>query len=661
MPFWWRRRKRNWYGNWYRYWRKRRPQKRRRRRRRPRRRRYTTRLNRRRRRRHYKVRRKKKKIPISQWQPDSIRKCKIIGLGTLVLGAEGTQMYCYTTEKDKYVPPKYPYGGGFGVEIFTLRYLYEQYCMHNNIWTTSNDFKDLLTYHGCKITFFRHPETDFIVSYTRTIGEGITKYTFPAVHPHQQFLNKRHKVIFSTATKPNGKPTVKIFIKPPNQMLTKWFFTKNFTKYPLFTLRGAAVNLRYSYLSNKNQNQLVNIYAINPDFYMHTNWDQAFTDPSFYVPYTNVKTNLEYIIKTTTGTTIKKTLNINKQNALSITDGWFNSQFLKAINIPVQGTHAATTPLLLGRYNPTIDDGTGNQIYLVSTVADSWQPPSKDLNLFLTGMPLWLGIYGFFSFINTIKPAPEFLKTHLLVLHSDAIHCWPQIGGCKKYAPLDWDYIQGKKTWEQDILDSDKLQWAPNCTWQMKTLNAIVESGPFIPQYADQLNSTWELKYKYKFYFKWGGPQNHEPDVKDPNDLPTFDVPDTINQRIQIRNPETQGTETILHPWDFRRGFVTETAIKRMYEHLPPDSEIEFITEPPQKKKRKGAAYQDPEEENQEIQSYLQTLCKENTLPEQETDLQHLIHLQQQQQQQVKYSIFKLLLDLRDKQKMLQLQTGLLD
>lgn len=572
-------------------------------------------------------------------------------------------MYCYTTEKNKYVPPKYPQGGGFGVELYSLKYLYEQYCMHNNIWTTTNDFKDLCRYMGCKIIFFRHPETDFIVSWNNTIGEGITKYTYPAVHPHQQLLNKRHKIILSLASKPNGRYYKKVFIKPPKQMITKWFFTKNFAPYTLFTLRGAALNLRYSYLSNKNQNTLVNIYSINPDFYMHTDWDQAKTGEHFYIPYTGIPTrNFRYVIKTRTGAETEKTLNIDKNTALSIDKGWFNSELLKAINIPVQGTHAATTPLLLGRYNPTIDDGTGNQIYLISTVADSWQPPSKDLNLYLNGLPLWLGIYGFISFINTIKPDSAFLKTHLLVIHSDSIHCWPQIGGCKKYAPIDYDYIQGKKSWDQEILTSEKSHWAPNVTWQLKTLNAIAESGPFMPKYSEETNSTWELKYKYIFYFKWGGPQHHEPDVKDPTQLPTFDVPDNLQQRIQIRNPEKQAPETLIHPWNIRRGFITQTAIKRMCDNLSTDTEFECITEPKKKKARQGAAYQDPQKEVQELQSCLQTLCEENTFQNvQDQNVLELIQQQQQQQQQLKHSILKLLIEMKTKQRMLQLQTGLLD
>lgn len=123
-----------------------------------------------------------------QWQPQSIRKCKIKGHGTLVLGAEGTQMYCYTTEKMKYIPPRVPYGGGFGVEKYTLDYLYEEYTFTNNIWTASNILKDLCRFLYVKFIFFRHPETDFVISYNNQPPFDINKYTFPSTHPHQMLL-----------------------------------------------------------------------------------------------------------------------------------------------------------------------------------------------------------------------------------------------------------------------------------------------------------------------------------------------------------------------------------------------------------------------------------------------------------------------------------------
>ena len=99
-----------------------------------------------------------------------------------------------------------------------------------------------------------------------------------------------------------------------------------------------------------------------------------------------------------------------------------------------------------------------------------------------------------------------------------------------------------------------------------------------------------------------------------------------------------------------------------MCEHLETDSEFQPIAEgSPPKKKRKGAAFQNPQEEIQEIQSCLQNLCEQGTSQEQEQDLQQLILKQQEFQRNLKYNILKLIFDLKDKQKQLQLQTGLLE
>nr|UHM27068.1 MAG: ORF1 [Torque teno midi virus] len=657
MPFWWRRRRRYWFTNNKRFRRRKRKYPFRRRRFYKRRR--TTKLNRRRRRRHRKVRKKKQTITVKQWQPDSIRRCKIKGIDIAVLGAEGTQFNCYTTVRNDYVQPKVPYGGGFGVQNFTLRYLYEEYTLHNNIWTATNIQKELCRYLRCRLTFFRHPNQDFIVAYSRQPPHNIDKYTFPSTHPHQMLLDKRKKIILSQQSKQNGKYFVTMNIKPPKQMLTKWFFSKNFAPQSLFLLKSTVANFRYSHLSGKNQNLLVNITSLNPGFYHNGNWAQVSTK---YLPYSTISLPLTYKYKDKTGTEKTGQLNPTTYNeSVNITKGFFSQPFLFATQVLTPQLHpTATIPLVGGRYNPTIDDGVGNQIYLHSILTESW-PPKEDKSLIIEGLPLWLGLWGYLTFVRTIKNI-DYLRSSVVVLKSKYIYIYPQQGAGTYYIPLDMDYIQGKKPYDLPISESEKNRWYPDTTWQTKSLNAIVESGPYVPKLSDETYSTWELKFKYCFYFKWGGSHLPEEPVKDPNALDTYNVPDTLKKTIQIINPEKQTTESIIHPWDLRRGLIKETALKRMCDHLETDSEFEPITEDhPKKKKRKGAALQNPEEETQEIQNCLQNLCEQSTLQEQPEDLQQLIIKQQQYQQTLKYNILKLIFDLKEKQKQLQLQTGLLE
>nr|UHK04163.1 MAG: ORF1 [Torque teno midi virus] len=664
MPFWWRRRRKPWFGR-LRYRRRYNRYKRRKGRRRFTRRRNRTAPRRRRRRRRYKVRKKKQKLPLFQWQPDSIRKCHIKGNDILVLGCEGTQMYCYTTEKMKYVPPKVPYGGGFGVQKINLKYLYEEYRFHNNIWTATNLYKDLCRFLYCRFTFYRHPETDFIVSYNNMPPFDINKYTFPARHPHLQMLERHKKLILSKASKPNGKYKVKMLVKPPKQLITKWFFTKQFCEYTLLMLSGAALNLRYSHLSASNENLLVNIASLNTLFYQHTNWGATGSSTSFYTPVTNISRNLTYTVLTKQGTKETKSMPTeaySHDGALSYDKGWFNPSFLKSIELGNKGTLTAVNNMIYGRYNPTTDKGPGNKIYIVSIIADHWNPPTTDKMVLIEDLPLWLGLFGYLSYLKTVKPG-DWLRSSIIAIQSDSIYAYSMIGAGKIWVPIDKTFIDGKKPYDQPISTVEKKDWAPNYTWQLQTLNAIVESGPFVPQYSEEKYSTWELKYHYDFVFKWGGPAVPEKEVKNPQDLKIYDVPDKQLGRLQICNPAKQSTESILHPWDYRRGFIKEKALKRMCQHLETDSEYECSAEEasPKKKQRLGAALTNPQEEEEEARTCLLSLCEKNIFQDQNQSLEQLIQQQHQHQQQIKYNIIKLLIDLKNQQRQLQLHTGLIE
>lgn len=574
-------------------------------------------------------------------------------------------MDCYTVGKDSYVPPKVPWGGGFGMENFTLQYLYEEYVFHQNIWTTSNILKDLCRFLWCKITLFRHPETDFIVTYSRQGPFDLTKFTFPGCHPQQQLLQKHKRVVFSLQSKPKGKYTTKLKIKPPKQMISKWFFTKQFCTKVLFSIKAAAANLSYSFLSPKNENMLVTIYSLNPSYYMQPNWAVKLQDTQPWKPYPTLPLPQKYKVKVRGQEQLQdRQLNPNSYGeSVSYSTGWFKSEFLlaKELDNP-KGQPLATHQAFAARYNPNKDNGQGNEIYCVALTSDRWDPPSKDKTVSIVGMPLWLGLYGFYSYIIRTKGI-SFLSLHVLVIKSPAIHCYPEIGGCDRYIPIDWDYMQGKKPYDQEITTKEKTTWWPDMTWQHKTVNAIVETGPFIPQYSEIVNSTWELKTSYCFYFKWGGAITEEPEITNPEQLNTYDVPDTKQQRIQVSNPAKLSTETICHPWDFRRDIIKERALKRMYDNFETDTEFQCSPEKMQKKRQRlGAAPTNWNPQEEEVQSCLQALSEKNIFQETEDqDIQLLIQQQQQQQLELKRNILSLLMDLKEKQRMLQLHTGILD
>lgn len=578
------------------------------------------------------------------------------------MGTEGRQFSCYTVVKNKYWPPKVPSGGGFGCEKYSLSYAYEEYKFGNNIWTKTNVSKDLCRYLLAKLVFFRAPETDFIVSYTRQPPFDLNILTYPSCHPHQLLQSKHKKIIYSKFTKPNGKYKYKMIIKPPKQMINKWFFTSDFCKQGLFLLKGAALNLNYSYLGCCNSNQLANVLSLNINFYQHAAWAHV-TQTTPYKPYSTAPDTIWAKYPNSPDKKELTGMNADYSSSVNLKTGWFRPEILQASQLfQTKSGATATRAVAAARYNPNKDAGTGNKVYLTSIFADTYKPPATDKMLVVEDLPIWLALYGFTDYVRTVKTS-DFLKQSLLIIQTNYMHCEPEIQSCKTFIPLDLYFIQGKSYRGLTPTDYEVRNWYPSLERQIDAINALVETGPYIPKLAETRNSTWELKYTYSLFFKWGGPQIHDEQVHDPCTFPTYPVPDKDSKTIQIKDPAKQKTESLLHKWDVRRGIIKEQAIKRMFSNISTDTEFQPITEdaPLPKKKRRGARLTDPQEEIKEIKACLQSLCEESTYQEiQETqDLRQLIKQQQQQQDQLKYNILKLLSELKEKQQQLQLQTGM--
>lgn len=671
MPFWWNRRKRWWYGR--RYQRRYPTTKRRKRKRFPRRRRKRRRFTRRRYRGRKKVRRKLKKLTLKQWQPPHIKKCKIVGWTVNCLGGEGKQWACYTDNKYDWVPPKAPGGGGFGCEKYTLSYLYEEHKKKNNYWTTSNSGLDLVRYTGCKFTFYRHPTVDFIVAYNLNYPMDLEKYTYANCHPYILLKSKHHRLIPSYKTKPTGKRTVKIKIKCPKLLSTKWYFQDQFATQGLVTLFTAACDVRFSYLGCCNTNQLLSIYALNLQQYQLYGWGNKRTEHTPYQPHTGVTgtTAITFTAKDINNKPLSGTIKRDTYtDSVSYLNGWFQTQLLRAAkDLQLQstswpsGTTQDVMPCTVGRYNPTIDTGDGNKIWLSSVVNSSIAPPKTDLTLIAQDLPLWQLFYGFADWVQKNKGDSTFLKSYVLLFSSRFVFPFHTLSNY--WLPLDLNFIHGKGPWDEYIAKYDRDHWYPTLEHQQETIAAFVNSGPYVPKLNNQKDSTWELKSKYCFYLKWGGSDLPEPTAADPTKQAHWDPPHLLTETIQVLNPKKQHPTTTVHSWDYRRGFITPKALKRICEDTETDDSFQSDTSSPPQKKKKYPKSSLPlqQEEDKEMQICLQELFKESTYQEeaqQTTDLQQLILLQQQQQQQLKTNILTLLSHLKKKQTQIQLQTGML-
>nr|UHK04703.1 MAG: ORF1 [Torque teno midi virus] len=660
MPWWWNRRKKWWNGRFRRRRRRRYTRKYNRfnyRRRRP------IRRRRRRRRKRYKVKRKRKTIAVRQWQPDSIVRCKIKGMGCLVLGGDGRQMYCYTDEKDTTVPPRTPMGGGFGIEVFSLKYLYQEYTFHNNIWTKTNILKDLCRYLYCTFTFYRHQNIDFIISFDTQPPFQLNKLTYPSVHPHQMLQHKHKRLLLSTKSKPNGKLTKRFRIKPPKQMLSKWFFTQDFCKYGLVEIRACAADFRFSYLGCCNENQQLGIYYLDREMYKLADWGHYKGDDP-YRAFSGTEKSRTYQGKPAGSTqTITATIQMNDYNSsVDYSTGWFQSNLLRINEMtnPLQRYTAINTCI----YNLNLDDGVGNAVYLTSILNPTYDPPTSDSSTTIVNLPLWLALYGLFDYIAEYKKTREFWTSHCVMLKSPALLPHPQPSGSQTILPIDKAFIEGKTAFSQPPTVSQKAKWYPTMLNQINTLNDIVKAGPFIPKFSyGEKQSTWELKYFYTFHFKWGGPLITDAEVADPCKQNKYDVPDTMQQRLQIQNPEKINTESILHSWDIRRGFIKQKALKRISDNISIDTAFQPITEdpPPAKRKRMLPKLTAQEEDNEEILQILRSLCEEETQEEDKNKtLSELIKQQQQEQYKLKRHLLQLISHIKENQTMLQLQTGII-
>nr|UHM27115.1 MAG: ORF1 [Torque teno midi virus] len=667
MPFYWPRRRRFWWGRNYRTRRHRRYQNRRKKRRWPRRRRRRIRktTRRHRRRRPYKVRRKKKTLILKQWQPDRIVKCKIKGMGTLVLGAEGKQMICYTNDKTVLTPSKTPCGGGFGTEKFTLQYLYEQWASRKNIWTKSNNYTDLCRYMGCKFTFYRHNICDFIINWERQPPFNMDKTTYQSIHPTQMLLGKHKKILLSKMRKPNGKQKLTMRIGPPKQMLNKWFFTQQFATYDLCKISATVASFSYPNIGAVNENQILNIACLNTEFFVHPNWAAAHADP--YLPIPTIARNLIFWYGARHNHT---TVDLSSYHtSISRDKGWFQPGVLQADKITANNgspkyedpSAMSELPITPVRYNAPKDTGEGNQVWAVSILATTWSPPSKDSDLIVQGLPLWLSVWGLASYIRKKKGDPNVLNSYVFCMKSPAIYKLPTVSTQTIFPILSDSFINGNMPYNGTVNTSYYNFWFPNYIHQQECMNHIAKCGPYVPKLERNRDSTWELPYTYCFYFKWGGPETTDQQVFNPKDEPTYPVPDHYAERVQISNPLKQDTETLLHPWDYRRGFVTNSALKRVCDNLQTDTDFEPDGETPKKKKKIGCELRVPEEEEKEIKDCLRSLFEESTCQEPQTqDLQQLIQQQRQQQHNLKQHILTILSDLKLKQKQLQLHTGVL-
>nr|UGV34039.1 MAG: ORF1 [TTV-like mini virus] len=551
---------------------------------------------------YYKRLKKLKKITIKQYQPLSIRKCRIEGYLCLFQAGYGRYGNNYTLWKETIFPPKYPGGGGWSIQRISLANLYTQHKEHMNYWTHSNERLNLCRYEGCKVTLFRERFTDYIFTWMEEEPRHVPKYYYCSHHPLRLLTHKRKKVVPSLTTQPHKrKPYKSVWIPPPKIMKNQWFFQQQLSQYTLLTFAAVSCSLSNMFGSDKLVSNNCTIWCIDTKVFsspffqfkaQHPEWGYQITGNQYLWGVDSralQPTEAKWSESIYLGNTMenKRGTYITAQNVTKFED-WGNPFFWAYLtrHLPVAQTqatenpntikgkltekitasHFKDTPLVFPvRYNPFKDKGTGNRLYLVPNYLSSqntWNATS-DPDILFENYPLWLMCWGLEDILKRIGKTSELDRNWIVVIQSSYFSQTEQF-----FVPISHDFILGKgpyNTEHEDLSGDDITNWHPRYKYQRQAINDIIMTGPAVATGDNAQNI--QATMKYQFYFKWGGNSSPQATIYDPVNQPVTPYPHQFNLYNEIINPATSITgET--YPWDFRRDFLTETAAERIKESI---------------------------------------------------------------------------------------------
>lgn len=556
----------------------------------------------RRRRRHWVRKRKLKRITIKEWQPSKINRLKIFGPypafeGTnLRIGHDNTQYI------DSIAPYKVPGGGLFGITVFTLKGLYELHTKARNWWTKSNCNMPLIKYLGCKITFYRSLDVDYIAVYSRCGSLTATEQLYQSAQPFILTLNKNKRIITCKNKNYHRKPYKVVKIPPPSLMTNKWYFQREILDIPLCMIITAAASLDRFYQAANTISNTIGFDSLNTDLFQYHNFKQRTTTP--YKP-----NDVSYLFTVNNRTTDWKQLKVkdiillgntrtmtigtplgekhNVDTYFSSPNSWGNpfypttlSQELQPLliynaqnvgqlktelnakweqNLQTAGfTETTKPPIINCRYNPQ-NDYSRNACFLanIDTDTSKWHEPETE-KLVTKGLPIWLLLHGWTDWLEKSKAAQHIHTDYILGIVSD--HISPPL---HYYVPVDHNFLQGRSPFETDdhVKDYDRENWHPKLNFQEETIAHLVNTGPGTPKLPNNISA--EGHFSYRFYFKLGGCPPPMDNVCDPQKQPTFPTPHNILSSTLLQNPEFP-PEYYLYSFDQRREMLTKRAAKRI-------------------------------------------------------------------------------------------------
>nr|UGV35146.1 MAG: ORF1 [TTV-like mini virus]UGV35390.1 MAG: ORF1 [TTV-like mini virus] len=614
------------------------------------------------RRRRYRVRKRKlKSLKIRQWQPQFIRKLKVVGIHPLVLTTSERTTNNLTCYLESTAPHLMPGGGGFSINNFTLNTLYEQHLVLQNWWTVTNDNMPLIRYCGCTLYLYRQAENDYLFQYNRTYPMTASLLTYTSTHPSAMLLHKNTRKIICKKNNRNRKPYKKLKIPPPAQMFNKWYFQRDIAHVPLLQTMCTAASLDRMFLHSKAVSSTIGFTSLDilgfRNHYYSKTGTQGYTalpgsilfgvHRSQYnikniditeliymgnpenltegIPIGNI-TQQEYQNQTGATNTIGKQIKAMQLNS-KFWGNPFNDQFhregalittnktwqdiIQKYDKQNKGTDTKlddtwftfkTNYTIDCRYNPFADKGAGNKLYLINIKDQAhdidWDYPIAQT--LYTDLPLWLMFWGYLDFQRKCGEQSQIDTNSLIVFKTKYV--FPKDKTI--FVPLDQDFLEGRSPYAepQHVVPSDLVNWHPKTRFQVRTANAIGSCGPGVIKLPENISA--EVHMKYVFHFKIGGQPPPMATLTDPDAQPKYITPDNIIQQTSLQSPTTP-FEYLLYNFDERRGTITKAAIKRMQKHQETEQSLFPIAETafacPIASKKETPTSESSEEEKEEM------------------------------------------------------------
>nr|UGV36183.1 MAG: ORF1 [TTV-like mini virus] len=631
-------------------------------------------FQRRRWRRHRRVRkrlfkRKLKRLPLTQWQPPSIRKLKIKGWYPLFACTSERLSNNNTMWLESIAPEFVPGGGGFSICNFSLQTLYSEHLKLHNWWTQTNTNYPLIRYQGVTLKLFKPEHVDYIFYYQSHYPMKASAAMYTSTAPSIMLLNNRKRIIKCKQFNKKTKPYTKLKIPPPSEMSNKWYFQRDIAQLPLLMTIATAASLDRTYINSGAQSTTVGFTTLNSLVFQNHSFSKRTT--SGYQPKPNQRmflttnhstdpkqvkigdliflgnTNQHYdgtdIRRATQGMT--QSVSFPDKLIKYLTDdtywgnpftannlsGDYNIWFTNADNSTLKTKYAtAETPLnqepqlfvlntlpltIRCRYNPFQDDNK-NDVYLLKI--DSLQPdydyhPPQKPELISDNLPLWACTWAYIDYQKKQAIYNNIDTTCICIIQSHSID--PKRHST--FIPIDEDFLHNRSPYrpgDNAIIPSDNENWHPKVAFQVQSLNHIACSGPFTAKLPKQISC--EAHMQYTFHFKLGGSPAPMEVLTAPENQPKYPSPNNIITSTSLQSPTTP-IEQFLYHFDQRRDQLTQKALKRIQTYTETETPLLQITDP-------TTIYSTPHETTQ-------TSDSEDSEKETETPQQQLIRYRREQ------------------------------